>query len=125
MINIFQHGHFTLHSGSRSAFKIECDALTDDDWKSLAFIISKRIKFREVHGIPKGGLHLEYHLSQYSTHNELDPYLIVDDVLTTGNSMIQKRNELNSDNVIGLVVFSRDNCPSWITPIFKIGSDWM
>ena len=32
MANLFQQGDFTLHSGERSGFKIECDALTSHDW---------------------------------------------------------------------------------------------
>jgi len=35
-MNLFQFGDFSLHSGSKSKWKIECDALTDEDVEALA-----------------------------------------------------------------------------------------
>ena len=30
-MTLFEQGHFTLHSGGKSWFKINCDSLSDDD----------------------------------------------------------------------------------------------
>lgn len=66
MNNLFQIGDFRLHSGRKSTFKIECDALTDEDWETLARLISQRYTFGWVHGIPKGGWKLAECLWQYA-----------------------------------------------------------
>ena len=42
---LFRHGQFTLHSGSQSAFKIDCDALTPDDIEALSKVISERLSY--------------------------------------------------------------------------------
>jgi hypothetical protein len=38
-MNLFQLGSFTLASGKSSYWKLECDALADDDIKTLAEMI--------------------------------------------------------------------------------------
>ena len=58
-MNLFQRGDITLHSGGKSDFKIECDALTDEDVETLAYLISKKYKFNMVCGVAEGGLRLE------------------------------------------------------------------
>ena len=83
-MGLFRLGNFTLHSGDKSNWKIDCDALTDDDWLTLAFIIKSRVAYGAVIGVPDGGTKLAYHLKRYETKG---PVLIVDDVLTTGASM--------------------------------------
>lgn len=107
-----------LNSGIDSDFKIECDALTNSDIDCIAYLISKHIKFSEVHGVPKGGLRLANSLEQYRTNNPLLPILICDDVLTTGESM--RRFAAGIPNTIGAVIFARGECPSWITPLFQM-----
>src|SRR5689334_8078409 len=56
--NLFQSGTFKLASGKKSRFKIEMDALSDEDWETLALIAIEHVlpPFREVHGVPRGGL---------------------------------------------------------------------
>ena len=39
--NLFQTANFILNSGVPSTFKIECDALTDEDIETFALLISK------------------------------------------------------------------------------------
>jgi orotate phosphoribosyltransferase len=114
-MNLFNYGSFQLHSGDTSHWKIDCDALSDEDWETLAFMIQSEIKFGSVIGIPKGGIKLAAALEKYRTNGY--PTLIVDDVLTTGKSM----NNLKTQNpdAVGVVVFARDKCPKWITPIFQ------
>lgn len=41
-MTLFQTGEFSLHGGASSALKIECEALTHADWKTLAELIVKR-----------------------------------------------------------------------------------
>lgn len=110
---LFQAGAITLHSGEPSDFKIECDALTDEDWGNLAQLIARRVKFGAVVGVPRGGLALA---SKLQPHVTSGPTLIVDDVLTTGAS-IEAYHRTDTD--IGIVVFARDECPSWVTPLFR------
>jgi len=47
--------------------KIECDALTNSDWMALAFMISERITFNKVVGIPRGGTKLANELKNIRT----------------------------------------------------------
>lgn len=80
-------GSFRLASGKLSDFKIECDALTDDDWAAIAQEIAKRADpFGEVFGIPRGGLPLAEHMKRYASTG---PRLLVDDVWTTGGTLMQ------------------------------------
>jgi len=66
-------------------------------------------------------LKLSGYLNQYATQNSKDPYLLVDDVLTTGGSMEQYRDEhLKEKNVIGWVVFSRTKPAEWINTLFQM-----
>lgn len=112
-MNLFQTGNFTFHSGLKNSFKIECDALTYDDWQSLAQIAAKILPpFGSVEGVPEGGLNLAKMLEEYVSQG---PLLIVDDVLTTGGSMEVQRNNRKA---IGLVVFARTTPPDWIIPMF-------
>lgn len=116
-VTLFQTGAFILHSGEDSAFKIECDALTDHDWATLARLIVTRVPpFGEVEGVASGGLQLAAELEVYATEG---PLLIVDDVLTVGTSMERQRA---GREAIGAVVFARQECPDWITPLFTMAA---
>jgi len=124
-MNLFKKGEIKLHSGKISDFKIECDALSYDDLDTLAYLVSKKIKFVVVNGVPQGGLKFAEALRKYKS--ETGPVLIVDDVLTTGNSMNEERARvskllsLNSKKDFkGVVIFARGKCPKWVTPIFQM-----
>jgi len=119
-MGLFELGNFTLHSGDKSHFLINCDALTDEDWRTLAFSIKKRVKFGAVIGIPEGGMKLAHALSGYVTEG---PTLIVDDVLTTGASMEHARKKVDGE-VLGIVAFARSKCPWWVLPISDL-SFWL
>ena len=123
MGNLFQSGQFKLNSGKVSNFKIECDALTQEDIDTFALLISQKYKFKEVVGVPTGGIRIEDALKKYCINDESLPLLIVDDVLTTGGSMERYKNaneDLGYDNIIGVVLFARNECPQWIDCIFKM-----
>lgn len=101
-MNLFKSGHFILASGQESCFKIECDALTLEDWDTLALMIVMRAKpFGAVVGVPTGGEQLAKALQKYVTKG---PTLLVDDVLTTGQSI--REMKLETDQV--WVVFARN-----------------
>ncbi len=111
---MFQLGEFKAHSGRILYWKIECDALSTNDWKCLAWIVHDLVTpFGSVEGVPTGGCHLANWLETYVTRG---PLLIVDDVLTTGQSMEEYRAKRAA---IGAVIFARGPCPKWITPVFQ------
>jgi len=123
-MNLFIHDHVMLASGKHSAFKIECDALTNADWECLAYLISEGIEFYNVSGVPTGGNILAKELEKY-INSDAEHWLVVDDVLTTGNSMEEERERVSrvhasGGDVVGYVVFARGKCPDWITPLFQM-----
>ena len=92
-IDLFQQQKFTSHAGIAMTWKIEMDAISDKEWDCLAAMIMDHQKepFSKVVGIPRGGIKLQNALSKYSewSENELHlqhPWLVVDDVYTTGTS---------------------------------------
>lgn len=120
-MNLFQLGDFTLSSGKQSQIKIECDVLSDEDWKTLAYMASRFLPpFSCVVGIPTGGLPLAAAMEQYLSWVS-SATLICDDVLTTGGSMEFYRKKYPDS--IGLVAFSRAKLPPdwWIKPIWTLG----
>ncbi len=129
-MNLFQSGQFKLHSGEETDFKIECDALTDEDWATLAQVIRKRFVYSAVTGVPRGGLKLAELLVPYITPKSRR-HLIVDDVYTTGTSMRDMRDKCQVTMAdygprgyhIGVVVFARARIQGkdgWIKPIFQM-----
>jgi orotate phosphoribosyltransferase-like protein len=50
--------------------------------------------------------------------------LIVDDVLTTGESMMRQRQ---GRDALGVVVYDRSvvGCSNWIIPIFRVFRTWL
>ena len=130
-MSLFQENDFISHSGLTLSWKIDCDSLNDEDIQTLAGIIGNRYGFKKVIGIPSGGDRLASALKQYEDP-ELWSTLIVDDVLTTGASMEEARENLGDDMVMGVVIFSRmiaEDCPSWIKPLFQAWDledpDWL
>lgn len=108
---------FVMHNGKPSDFKIECDALTDEEIETFAMLIAKRFQFRDVVPVPRGGYRIRGALKKYCSAG---PLLIVDDVLTTGLSMEMERIEPSD---IGVVLFARGPCPDWVHPVFSLWED--
>ena len=124
-MSLFQEGEFTGHSGSQLKWKIECDALEIDDWKCLATMILDYEKrpFQAAIGIPRGCVMLGTFLNHYSSQNPKDPYLICDDVLTTGGSMVEFRDKyFRKGASFGWVVWARNTDPKndWISALFTM-----
>ena len=123
--NLFVEETFVGHSGGTLHWKIEMDVLKDAEWKCIARMIMEHQKdfFQAAIGIPRGGLKLSSYLNEYATQNSKDPYLLVDDVLTTGGSMEQYKEEhLKEKDVIGWVVFARTTSPDWVNVLFQMSS---
>lgn len=124
-INLFQSGEFKLASGAKSDFKIEMDALTENDWATLALIAVAYVlpPFYAVHGVPRGGTPFADALQKYVSPKG-GYRVICDDVLTTGESMEKYRDTLVPKAPLGdhgIVVFARGKPPWWVTPLFKAG----
>lgn len=125
-MNLFQRGDFTLHSGAKSKWKVECDALTDEDWEGLAAIAVERMpKFSTAIGVPRGGLPFARALDKYRDAS-VDRVLIAEDVTTTGSSMeairMKVATELPDKEIVGVVAFCRGRCPDWVTPLWVLPS---
>jgi orotate phosphoribosyltransferase len=123
---LFQQKCFKMHSGGIAQYKIECNALTDEDLNTLAWIVAQKTRqltwhngsgIKSVYGIPYGGVRLADALEKYiDPKGSLD--LIVDDVLTTGKSMELAKEQ--GKGSVGVVIFARGPCPSWVKPIFQM-----
>lgn len=126
---LFKKTDFRMHSGGLAHYKIECDALTDEDLDTLAFIIAQKGReltreessgIREVYGVPRGGTRLANAMQPYLDTRWGKIRLIVDDVLTTGRSMEQAKIDKGWSDAFGVVIFARGGCPDWIKPIFSM-----
>ena len=118
---LFELGEFTSHSGLTLPFKIDCDALTDEDINCIAILIAAKTCFGAVEGIPRGGIRLADSLEEWATPETSSTVLIVDDVLTTGASMEQwKAKQPNPDAVVGWVIFARTKPPEWVNAVFEM-----
>ena len=83
MVDLFQKVDFKSHAGLDLSWKIEMDALSDNEWKCIAHMITELSQpFRAAIGIPRGGLKLSGYLNEHGTQKESDPYLIVDDAVS-------------------------------------------
>lgn len=117
MVDLFARGPHVLSSGLVSDFKIDCDALSDDDICCIAAIIAPLVSpFGEVEGVPRGGTRLALALAEHATKGGL---LIVDDVWTTGESMGRHRNGRDAR---GAVIFARSKPHPWVIPLFQMAS---
>jgi orotate phosphoribosyltransferase len=112
--HLFQLGEFVFASGRQNHFKIECDALTKEDWAALADQIAQRVAFSSVVGVPTGGELLARALSKYAV--DKGPRLVVDDVLTTGGSILK----LMKPHDVGFVVFARGELPPGVRALFTL-----
>ena len=123
-MSLFDCGTFVSHSGVRLPFKIDCDALTDEDIECIAEIIASNVDFGVVEGISRGGDRLAAELEQYTVWQAPFNILIVDDVLTTGKSMEKRKAgqppQVHPDDVIGYVIFARGTLPSWVNAVFRM-----
>lgn len=120
---LFANKSFVSHSGIKLPFKIDTDSLSNEDWDTIAEIVTARFKFSRVITIPTGGDELAKRLIPFATGLETDPTLFVDDVMTTGKSFqdFASASGIPYDKRIGVVVFSRMRKPrpGWVHAIFQ------
>lgn len=133
-MNLFRSGDFTLASGAKSSFKIECDSLSTMDWDALAMMAKEwelLPRFGRVFGVPQGGIPFANALEKF-----IDPtsklVLIVDDVLTTGGSIKKYVQRLKDEKVmnesndwVALVAFARSYFGGHrVRSIWNRGTGW-
>lgn len=118
-MSLFQRGTFKLASGQTSDFKIECDALTDEDWATLAYLLAQRLPvFGSVEGVPRGGLKLAAAMWPFTTPSS-NNICVVDDVWTTGGSWTRYVEE-KIGPCFGAVVFARGQLPDNVRALFRM-----
>ena len=129
-MNLFQLGDFALHSGKKSRWKIDCDTLTDEDYETLAWVVAMEwnLEYNGVKAIERGGHILAEKLRQYqqSWTKGINTLLILDDVLTSGRSIeevFEAWKDAKNIRLIGVVIFARGKCPSWVRPIFQMHNE--
>ena len=124
--NLFTSGDFTSHAGLPLKWKIECDAIRPEEWETLAQMIMEyeTMPFREVSGIPTGGMALASALDKYKSPDADDFVLVVDDVWTTGMSMKdhikEKHPEKLHHQINRWVVFARSPCNDGTNALFTM-----
>jgi hypothetical protein len=115
-MTLFSRHNFISAAGIPLTWKVECDALTPEDWATIAYLGSKLLPaFGSVVGVPRGGLKLAKELEQYATKG---PVLYVDDVWTTGSSM---KKLVRGDEWLGFVAFARREIPSNVRCFMRVG----
>ena len=128
-MTLFELGEFKLANGGLTNWKVECDALTEGDWRGLALMTYEVVDpFDLVFGVPTGGYPYERAMRRYArTDRESDDQLdvlIVDDVFTTGGTITSFREHLESQykniSVQGAVAFARSAPPEWIVPLWGL-----
>lgn len=121
MTNLFQQGEFTSHAGVALDWKVECDALTDEDIECIASYVASKHDFSRVVGVPTGGDRLAEALKKYRNVSSKN-LLIVDDVLTTGKSVEESRAYHAYQHTIGFVIFDRSGGkrPDWIDCMWEL-----
>lgn len=114
---------FTSAAGLKLPFKINCDALSNMELEHIAVVAAKKLQpFSNVVYVPSGGKRLAYELSYYV--GNIGPTLVVDDVWTTGSSMLKKVNSvgLSDGDWIGFVIFNRGLIlPNNVKAFFNLG----
>lgn len=140
-MSLLQWGDFLLHSGGRSWWRIDCDSFTDSEAHIIARLILDKVGEVDVVLAPDshyGGFVRRLKAAvaeQLGTHKPPDGrwrVLIVDDVLTTGASMEERKNQFIEQwkeqevtmrrgfDIKGCVVFARGECPDWVQSLFQV-----
>ena len=124
-MNLFVYGFFLGHSGSQLSWKIECDALTDEDVFCLSNMLCMTLWLQNINrffmiGIPGGGLRFAEQMNRITGVEDAEdvPHIVVDDVWTTGTSMKEWMEKTQSE--YGIVVFSRGLLPEKVFCLFQV-----
>ena len=108
-MKLFQDGDFKSHAGLPLKWKLECDAITDEEWRCIAkMVMDYQVQhFYKAVGIPRGGLKFAEAMNEYASGNPEDQIMICDDVFTTGTSFQD---------------FIKENYPDWLS---AMGHRWV
>lgn len=108
-MKLFQDGDFKSHAGLPLKWKLECDAITDEEWHCIAkMVMDYQVQpFYKAVGIPRGGLKFAEAMNEYASGNPEDQIMICDDVFTTGTSFQD---------------FIKENYPDWLS---AMGHRWV
>ena len=123
--NIFRLGKEVSHPREELEWKIECGVLTERDYETIVHIIVEewKLQFKKVVFLGENGDQFAAAVLPFiQVNNDNYPILIVDDVLTTGKSMVKAMLDVKQCyecEVIGVVIFALGECPKWIRPIFS------
>ena len=100
-MKLFQDGDFKSHAGLPLKWKLECDAITDEEWRCIAkMVMDYQVQpFYKAVGIPRGGLKFAEAMNEYASGDPADQTMICDDVFTTGTSFQD---------------FIKENYPDWL-----------
>jgi orotate phosphoribosyltransferase len=119
---LFQFGEFLLASGKLSHFKLECDAISPQEWHTLARIALPLLPdFGRVECVPEGGRPWAT-IFQHYVRPGSRRYLLVDDVWTTGQSMLSQVIRSGAP-WHGIVLFARGPVPKNVTALFMLHED--
>ena len=122
-MDLFQEYNYVGHAGGNLTWKIECDAITDAEWKVLATVLLQYEKrpFRVAVGIPRGATKLGNILNEFATGEPQHPVLVVDDVYTTGTSFREfKAKHYKDEHIIQWVIFARKPTTNDINALFTM-----
>ena len=111
-IDLFQKLDFISHAGIPMSWKLECDGINEAEWSAIAKMIMDyhTEPFSKVVGIPRGGLPLQWALETYATEGDY-PWLVVDDVYSTGTSFREYCTTKDTMFASKWVVFARKPIP--------------
>mgnify|MGYP001164987246 FL=1 len=123
-MDLFQKVDFISHAGIPMSWKIECDAISNDEWAALAKMIMEyqTEPFRAAIGIPRGGSPLGFALNAYCTDDPNHKFLICDDVYTTGTSFrefLEQEGHARED-VYCWTVFARKPTTDGVRALFTM-----
>ena len=125
-MDLFQQVDFIGHAGGRLTWKIETDALSDAEWRTLAkmLLIYEKRPFKVAIGIPTGATQLGNILNEYATGEPQHPVLVVDDVYTTGTSFKEfKETYYKDEHIIQWVCFARKPTTPDVNALFTMPSE--
>lgn len=125
-MDLFQEYNYVGHAGGNLTWKIECDAITDAEWKVLATVLLQYEKrpFRVAVGIPTGATTLGNILNEFATGEPQHPVLVVDDVYTTGTSFREfKKEHYEDEHIIQWVIFARKPTSPDINALFTMPAE--
>lgn len=133
-MSLFQRGHFVFSSGRESDVKVEIDEASDEDIEVLALLGVKRLGgFSAVCPVPKGksgsltdnAERIAKVLRPLANpDNEFLPILVVDDVFTTGESIMKMKQLVEREGrqaAMGLVLFAWAKPPPWVNAVWVLG----